>query len=147
MTGSLLDSSGRIQPEYDPPQNKPGDWWLCLPVNFDGTTPTDSTNAVNDLIANNGHRVIEVSGLRITVGKSTLGTVGARPTESSDDDFLIEHKPSGTTFEIDKNGAVTLTGQSGSTITIDQNGKVTINASSGVMIQGDLTVSGNVNVQ
>jgi hypothetical protein len=142
------------QPQFDPPQNKPGDWWLCLPVNFDGKTPTDSTNAANDLIANNGHRVIEVSGLRITVGKSTLGTVGTRPTEGNDDDLLLEHKPTGTKLDIDKDGALTITGAKGTTFTIDKNGALTIDCkdalsitAKSVSIKGDVSIEGNVDIK
>jgi hypothetical protein len=142
------------QPAFAPPQSQAGDWWLCLPVNFDGKTPTDSTKAVNDLIANNGHRVIEVSGLRITVGKSTLGTVGARPTEGDDDDLLLEHKPSGTKLAIDKDGVLTITGNKGTTLTIDKNGGLTIDCkdalsftAKSVSFKGDVTIEGNVDIK
>jgi len=80
------------QPLIEPPKNKEGDWWLCLPIDFDASQPpTDSTKAANDLIANNGKRVIEVKGLKITVGNDKLPNVGERPREGNDDEFLIEH--------------------------------------------------------
>jgi len=80
------------QPLIEPPQNKEGDWWLCLPIDFDASQPpTDSTKAANDLIANNGKRVIEVKGLKITVGADKLPNAGERPREGNDDEFLIEH--------------------------------------------------------
>jgi hypothetical protein len=125
------------QPAIDPPPNQAGDWWLCLPVNFDSSKPPDdSTAAANDLIANNGHRVIEVSGLRVTVGKAKLGKVGSRPKEGNDDEFLIEHKPSGTTFTIDAKGG----------LTIDCKGSLKIKAKD-VLIEGDVNVTGNVDIK
>jgi hypothetical protein len=80
-------------PKIEPPKNKEGDWWLCLPIDFDTSKPpTDNTKATNDLIANNGKRVIEVKGLKITIGADKLANVGTRPSEGEDDEFLIEHK-------------------------------------------------------
>ncbi|WP_373652557.1 hypothetical protein [Schlesneria sp. DSM 10557] len=133
-------------PPFEPPRNEPGDWWLCLPVNFDGKTPTSATNAANDLISNRGHRVIEVSGLRITTGTSTLGTVGNRPEEGNDDEILIEHKPSGSTFHIDPDGAITISGRSGSKFQIDKNGTLSLEANT-ITIKGDVTITGNVDIQ
>lgn len=114
-------------PVIEPPKNKPGDWWLCLPIDFDtANRPSDSTKAVNDLTANNGKRLIQVKGLKITVGASTLPNVGERPEEGADDEFLIEHK-------------------SGTILKIADDGKVTIEASS-IEITGDLTITGDVAV-
>lgn len=80
------------KPTLEPPKSKPGDWWLCLPVDFDATQlPKDSTKAVNDLIANNGKRVIEAKGLKISIGADALNNVGKRPEEGKDDEFLLEH--------------------------------------------------------
>jgi hypothetical protein len=116
------------KPTIEPPASKAGDWWLCLPVDYDDANPpSDSTKAANDLTANNGKRVIEVKGLKITVGADKLGTVGTRPTEGDDNVFLIEHK-SGTTFQI------------------ADDGKLTISASS-VSIKGDVTIEGNVEIK
>ena len=78
-------------PAIAPPPAHSGDWWLCLPVNFDPSSPpTDSTKAANDLTTNTGRRTIQVSGLSITVGQDKLGTVGRRPDEATDDEVVIE---------------------------------------------------------
>jgi hypothetical protein len=115
-------------PAFPPPANKAGDWWLCLPVDVDGSAPpADSTSAANDLTAVNGKRVIEAKGLRITIGTSKLRTVGVRPEEGADDEFLIEHS-------------------SGTTLTISSDGTLTIQAQS-VSIKGNLTVEGNVEIR
>jgi len=116
------------QPLIEPPKNKEGDWWLCLPIDFDASNPPgDSTKAVNDLIANNGKRVIEVNGLKITIGQSKLPNVGARPSEGADDEFLIEHK-SGTKFTIAADGALAIEAQN-------------------ISLKGNVTVEGKVDVK
>ena len=115
-------------PEIEPPPNQKGDWWLCLPIDFDTTSlPKDDTKAVNDLIANNGQRVIQVKGLKITVGKEKLPNVGVRPTEGEDDEFLIEHT-------------------SGTKIRILANGKIEIEADS-LSIKGNVEIQGNLSVK
>jgi hypothetical protein len=69
------------QPSMPPPKNKIGDWWLSLPIDFDSSQPPgDNTKGVNDITANNGCRVIELKGFKITVGADGLKTVGTRPT-------------------------------------------------------------------
>jgi hypothetical protein len=116
------------KPALEPPKSKEGDWWLCLPIDFDPSSPpSDGTKAVNDLIANNGKRVIEVKGLKITVGKDSLGGVGARPVEGNDDEFVIEHG-------------------SGTKLMIGSDGSVSIKASK-VSIKGDVTIEGNVEIK
>ncbi len=114
------------QPEFTPPKNKPGDWWLCLPIS-PANPPSDSTKAANDLTANNGKRVIEVKGLKITVGESKLGTIGKRPEEGEDNEFFIEHN-SGTKIKIDSNGALTIEAKT-------------------ILIKGDVTIEGNVEIK
>jgi hypothetical protein len=115
-------------PVIEPPKNKAGDWWLCLPIDFDASNaPSDSTKAVNDLTANNGKRVIQLKGLKITVGHSTLPNVGERPAEGEDDELLIEHT-SGTIFKIAADG------------------KMTIEAAN-IAIKGDVTIEGNVEIK
>jgi hypothetical protein len=116
------------KPANEPPKGKEGDWWLCLPIDFDtNNPPADDAKAVNDLTANNGKRVIEVKGLKITIGADKLPNVGARPTEGADDEFLIEHK-------------------SGARIRIADDGALSIEASS-ISIKGDVTIEGNVEVK
>jgi hypothetical protein len=115
-------------PALEPPQNNAGDWWLCLPIDFDASNPpADSTKAVNDLIANTGKRVIEAKGLKITIGTDKLGNVGTRPTEGGDDELLIEHT-SGTKLTIESGGALKIEAQT-------------------VSIKGDVTIEGNVEIK
>ncbi|MDR3470655.1 MAG: hypothetical protein P4M09_03035 [Devosia sp.] len=116
-------------PDFGPPISQLGDWWLCLPTDFDASQPPDDfTKAANDLTGQTGKRVIEVKGLRITVGSSKLGTIGTRPTEGGDDEILIEHA-SGTSIKIDSRGAMTIDASSAS-LTIKGN----------VVIQGNLEI-------
>jgi hypothetical protein len=118
------------EPDFAPPSNKTGDWWLCLPIDFDEAKPPgDSTKAVNDLTGHTGKRVIEVKGLKITVGATKLAAVGKRPCEGPDDDFLIEHK-------------------SGTRVHIDPNGVLTIDASKATMtIKGDVVIEGSLEIK
>lgn len=80
------------QPDFPPPPNQAGDWWLCLPIDFDATKPPgDSTKAANDLTANDGRRVIELKGLKITVGADGLKAIGNRPTPGDAEVCTIAH--------------------------------------------------------
>lgn len=118
------------QPDFAPPDNQAGDWWLCLPIDFNSTQPPgDSTKAVNDLTGNTGKRVVEVKGLKITVGGSKLGNIGTRPTEGADDELLIEHA-SGTSIHIDSSGALTIDASSAS-----------------LTIKGDVVIQGNLEIK
>jgi hypothetical protein len=118
------------QPDFAPPASHAGDWWLCLPIDFDATqAPNDQTKAVNDLTGNTGKRVIEVKGLRITVGAGKLASIGSRPTEGADDDFLIEHV-SGTSVHIDSNGALTVDASKAS-----------------LTIKGDVVIEGSLEIK
>lgn len=115
-------------PALEPPQSKEGDWWLCLPIDFQASSPpSDSTKAVNDLVTNTGKRVIDAKGLKITIGTSKLGNVGERPAEGADDELLIEHK-------------------SGTKLTIEAGGDVKLEAKK-VSIKGDLTIEGDVEIK
>jgi len=101
-------------PDLPPPTNELGDWWLCLPIDFDaklllppdqtknadGTafdwkkfdwSNFDKTKAVNDLTASNGCRVIELKGLKITVGADRLKEIGTRPTPGDAEECTIAH--------------------------------------------------------
>lgn len=123
-------------PEFSPPENKEGDWWLCLPIDFDSSSPpSDSTKAVNDLIANNGKRVMQFKGMKISIGASTLPNVGARPEEGGDDELLIEHK-SGTILKIGDDGKITIEAQN-----VEITGDVKLTGD--LTIEGDVTAKGN----
>ncbi|MDV5143349.1 hypothetical protein R1T08_03285 [Streptomyces sp. SBC-4] len=62
---------------------------------------------VNDLTDAKGGRVIQARGLHILVGTPKLPQVGTRPIPPDDDSVTIEHH-TGTTIEIDPEGAVTV---------------------------------------
>jgi hypothetical protein len=115
------------KPTIEPPKSKDGDWWLCLPIDFGTANPLpNSTKAVNDLIANDGKRVIELKGLKITIGADKLSEIGNRPTEGADDELLIEHK-SGTKIQISSDGSLTIEAQK-------------------ISVKGDVTFDGNVEI-
>ena len=115
------------QGEIVPPNGKEGDWWLCLPIDFDPSSPpSDNTKAVNDLITNSGKRIIEAKGIKVIIGNDSLGNVGIRPSEGGDDEFLIEHK-SGTKFYIAANGALTI-------------------EAANISLKGDVNIEGKVDV-
>lgn len=127
-------------PAIEPPKNKVGDWWLCLPIDFNtANPPSDSTKAVNDLTANNGKRVIQLKGLKITIGNSILTNVGERPTEGEDDEFLIEHS-SGTILKIASDGKLTIEAAN-----ISIKGDLTIEGD--MTMKGDATIQGNVEIK
>jgi hypothetical protein len=115
-------------PDYAPPSNHDGDWWLCLPIDFDATQPPqDATKAVNDLTANDGRRVIELKGLKITVGAAALKGIGERPTPGDEETCSIEHA-SGAKITV-KNGEIDVTDGSSSPATITlKNGEITLSA-------------------
>lgn len=115
------------EPSFEPPANRDGDYWLCLPIDFDGAQPpTDSTRAVNDLTTSTGLRVIQAKGLRLTIGGGRLGTVGVRPDEGAADELLIEHG-------------------SGTVIKVASDGTLSFKASK-VEIEGDVAIKGNVEI-
>ncbi len=74
--------------EMTPPPNKTGDWWLCLPTQLgsDGL-PTGPTT--DDLITEDGQRVISVKGMTITVGSGLLNQTGSRPSPGTDESLTI----------------------------------------------------------
>jgi hypothetical protein len=116
------------KPAIEPPKSKDGDWWLCLPIDFGTANPLpDSTKAVNDLIANNGKRVIELKGLKITIGNDKLSEIGKRPSEGADDELLIEHK-SGTKLQIGSDGSLTIEAKK-------------------ISVKGDVTFNGSVEIE
>jgi hypothetical protein len=123
------------QPRLEPPQNAPGDWWLCLPTGLDGDgLPTGK--GVNDLTDKAGVRVVQAKGLRITVGEGILPDVGTRPDVPDDlaGTLRIEHE-SGTTLLVDGDGAVTL--DAGGQDIVIKSGDASITLSGGsVKLQG-----------
>jgi hypothetical protein len=125
-------------PAFDPPPNKKGDWWLCLPVfNSAGDPPSpppDDTKAANDLTAQSGLRVIELSGLRITIGK--LQGLGTRPTEGSADEFLIEHKKAKVHIASDGSIDIVADADGGKgKFSIASGGDITMSATGGVTLK------------
>ena len=114
-----------------PPAAKTGDWWLCLPTDFDATQPpTDSTSAANDLTANDGRRVIELKGLKLTVGAAGMSKIGDRPAPGDAEVCTIAHA-SGTVVTI-KDGEIDVDTGKGP--------KLTLSASGITMTDGTLNV-------
>jgi len=79
--------------EMTPPPNQAGDYWLCLPLNVPASrAPNTSDKAANDLTTGGGKRVIQLKGLRITIGDGLLPNLGTRPSNvGADDELQIEH--------------------------------------------------------
>jgi hypothetical protein len=94
--------------EMTPPPNEAGDWWLCLPVDPPSDrAPDTNIKAANDLTTKDGRRVIQLKGLRLTIGAGLLDSLGSRPQQlGADDELQIEHD-SGAKFTI-KNGTIEL---------------------------------------
>jgi hypothetical protein len=100
------------------PKSHLGDWWLSLPTNLAGTgvegasggdpataqRPRDE--ASHDLIDGQGNRVIEVRGLRISVGKALMTKVGERPDDAASDQVVIEHAAKKARIAIDSSGNI-----------------------------------------
>lgn len=106
-----------------PPPSQTGDYWLCLPLDApDDRAPNTGDKAANDLIAGDGRRVIQLKGLRITVGEGLLPNLGSRPDEGANDELLIEHS-SGAKITMQANQIELEAG--GRTLTI-ANGKVSV---------------------
>jgi hypothetical protein len=114
-----------------PPANHRGDWWLCLPTQLDGDgNPTG--NGVDDLIDANGHRIIRVKGLTITIGSGLLGAVGSRPTPGTDESLTIQSddKETAVTFKAGQvqvtDGTATFTIGGGQVVMSDGSIKLTV---------------------
>jgi hypothetical protein len=92
--------------EMSPPPSQNGDYWLCLPLNVpDDRPPNDSDKAANDLTTGDGKRVIQLKGLRITIGQGLLPNLGDRPEQFADEELQIECKnQSGNTSTITMKG-------------------------------------------
>jgi hypothetical protein len=125
-------------PAFDPMPNKKGDWWLSLPVftsdSDPPSPPPDDTKIANDLVAKSGLRVIEVAGLKITVGK--LQTLGTRPTEGAADEFLIEHKKAKISIAADGSMEIVADADGGKgKISIASGGDISMTATGGVTMK------------
>jgi hypothetical protein len=110
--------AGSLWKDGQEPVSDPGDWWLNLPVGWETRESSDDPatasvptggEATNDLTDGDGGRVIEVKGLRISVGPDALGTAGTRPTAAAADEVLIEHPTGGASIAIDSDGNITIT--------------------------------------
>ncbi|WP_433634295.1 hypothetical protein [Nocardia sp. CA-120079] len=112
--------------DHQPPQNEPGDYWLCLPTELSGGRPAGK--GVNDLTDANGHRVIQAVGLDIQVGTDMLPDVGARPQPPTGQALTIKHGK-GTTITVAEDGSVDITTDD-KNVTLG-NGKASITISGG----------------
>jgi hypothetical protein len=110
--------------EMAPPPNEAGDYWLCLPLDVpEDRPPNDSDKAANDLTTGDGKRVIQLKGLRITIGDGLLENLGDRPGNvGTDNELQIEHS-SGAKITM-KDSEIKLEA-SGRTLTI-ASGKVSV---------------------
>ena len=113
-----------------PPPNHAGDWWLCLPTEIGGDGKP-SGKVVDDLITGDGHRVIQVKGLKITIGPGLLGDVGTRPTPGPDGTLTIQSDDNKTVVTV-KAGQVEVT---------DGTSKLTVGGGQVVMSDGQVTLT------
>ncbi len=94
--------SGALWEAGAAPRSHLGDWWLSLPTNLAGTgdsgesagdpatAPRPSGAASHDLIDGTGGRVIQVRGLRISIGEALMKPVGERPDDADANRVVIE---------------------------------------------------------
>ena len=126
--------------EMTPPPNQTGDWWLCLPTQFDGDgKPT--RNTVDDLIQQDGQRVIQVKGLKITIGSGLLNSVGSRPTPGSDESLTIEADDNQTKLTFKAGQIEMITGQGPQTSITLQSGRIEMTDGTIKLTIGDGKVS------
>ncbi|WP_280455375.1 hypothetical protein, partial [Nocardia brasiliensis] len=92
--------------KHEPPENEPGDYWLCLPTEVTDGRPTGK--GVNDLTDAGGHRVVQAVGLDIQVGTDVLPEVGTRPQPPTGEALVIRHGK-GTTITVAEDGSVDIT--------------------------------------
>lgn len=119
---------------HEPPENEPGDYWLCLPTEVSDGRPTGK--GVNDLTDAGGHRVVQAVGLDIQVGTDVLPEVGTRPRPPTGEALVIRHGK-GTTITVAEDGSVDITtdnkdvrlGNGKASITIS-GGEITLTADS-----------------
>lgn len=144
---------GALWTRGDGPAAQMGDWWLCLPVDLNGSqdpaasvadddaaAPPTGGEAANDLIDAHGNRVIEVGKLTIRIGRNQLQSPSVRPAPD-DDPVSIEHDGGTARITIAQDGAVTIA--SAKTLTLQANDGITLETDGNVSI----AVGGNVDVQ
>jgi hypothetical protein len=133
--------------DMTPPQNHPGDWWLCLPTELGGDgKPTGS--AVNDLTTGDGQRVLQLKGLKVNIGSGLLSGVGERPSPGTDESLTIVSDDNKTqvTFKqgvvIITDGTATLTvgHPSGQIVMTDGTATLTVGNPSGQIVMTDGSV-------
>jgi hypothetical protein len=87
--------------------------------------------------------VIELKGLKITIGTAKLGNVGVRPTEGADDEFLIEHKKARVHIAADGSIEILADSEGGKgKITIASTGDIEMTASANDGVKLKVTQSG-----
>jgi hypothetical protein len=131
-----------------------GDWWLCLPVNFDETgppvavgdrdaaVPPENGSAVNDLIDAHGNRVIELCKLTIRIGKSLLLSPSNRPlVEDAAVSIVYDNGTAQAKIQIAEDGSITIASpkslnlHAAEGITLDSDAGVTIKAGGQVKVE------------
>jgi hypothetical protein len=125
------------------PKSRLGDWWLSLPTNLAGTgvegasggdpatAPRPRDEASHDLIDGQGNRVVEVRGLRISVGKALMTKVGERPDDAASDQVVIEHAAKKARIAIDSSGNIEISTDADLTIAAN---KITLRTKSTVEV-------------
>ncbi|MCX5052100.1 MULTISPECIES: hypothetical protein [unclassified Streptomyces] len=110
--------AGALWEDGAAPRSHLGDWWLSLPTNLAGTddsgesapdpasAPRPTGPASHDLINGLGNRVIQVGGLRITVGRGLMKPVGQRPDDAADGELIIEHAVANARISMDGHGNI-----------------------------------------
>lgn len=109
--------SFRAAADQVPADAQSGDWWLILPaLGAMGDAPGESdpvpapgTAATDDLIDNEGNRVIEVGSLTVRVGPGALNNAGTRPEMSTKNGVTIEHADGGSKITMAQDGSITIT--------------------------------------
>ncbi|MFF0792253.1 hypothetical protein [Streptomyces spiralis] len=111
-------AAGALWESGKAPRSHLGDWWLSLPTNLAGsgiesgsagdpaTAPQPRDEASHDLVSGQGNRVIEVRGLRISIGKALMTKVGTRPADAASDQVVIESAAAKSRIAIDSSGNI-----------------------------------------
>ncbi|MGW0411252.1 hypothetical protein ACWDZX_08135, partial [Streptomyces collinus] len=127
--------AGAVWEDGTAPKSHVGDWWLSLPTNLAGTgdagesapdpsaAPRPDGPASHDLINGRGNRVIQVGGLRISIGRPLMKKVGQRPDDAADGQVVIEHAAANAQISIDANGNIEIS--TGADLTLAAN-KITL---------------------